>query len=55
MGGSVKDSAVMNYSGDFKKVKVKLELIEERFPLTDDGQPAGGSIYHTIVIREDID
>ncbi|CAD8205602.1 unnamed protein product [Paramecium octaurelia] len=55
MGGSIKDSAIMNYSGDFKKVKVKLELIEERFPLTDDGQPAGGSIYHTIVIREDID
>lgn len=37
MGNSIKDSAIMNYSGDFKKVKVRLELIEERYPLTEDG------------------
>lgn len=37
MGNSLKDS-VMHFSGDNnKKVKVKLELIEERIGLTEDG------------------
>ena len=36
MGNSLKESA-MHLSGDGKKVKVKLELIEERIGLTEDG------------------
>ncbi|CAK86810.1 unnamed protein product (macronuclear) [Paramecium tetraurelia] len=53
LGSTAIDQENMYTNNDCKKVKI--ELIEERFPLADDGQPAGGNIYHIIVIREDID
>jgi hypothetical protein len=37
MGNSLKESAMHFSGGDSKKVKVKLELIEERLGLTEDG------------------
>lgn len=38
MGNSLKDSAIISYGGETKKIKVRLELIEERFGLSDTGE-----------------